>query len=73
MRRWDESLWLITPAEFAELPDGTVLESISHTTVEKGNDYIDQDVRFGHLAFGVRDPYSHPQAIYFTKFLVAQE
>lgn len=72
MRRWNKDLWLITPAEFEQLPDGTVLESINSETVTKGVDDIDQAVRFGHLAFGVRDPYNHTQAIYFTKFLVAQ-
>lgn len=72
MRRWDETLWLITPSEFAELPDGTELVCINDETAVKGQDDIDQDTRFGHLAYGVRDPYNHPQAKFFTKFLVAQ-
>ena len=52
---WDKEhkLLLITPEEFAELPDGTELTSILGSKAIKGQDYIDDDTRAGHLAFGV--------------------
>lgn len=51
---WDDekTLWLITPEEFARLPDGFELTAINGDTAIKGKDYIDQDTRFGHLAWG---------------------
>jgi len=48
----DENLWLITPEQFENLPDGTELISINGDKVVKGEDYIDQDTRGGYLAFG---------------------
>lgn len=52
---WDEDkeLLLLTPAEFAQLPDGTALTCIDGEVAIKGTDYIDDDTRFGHLAYGV--------------------
>jgi hypothetical protein len=44
---------LITPVEFAALPDGTELISIMGDIKVKGIDYIDDDTRGGYLAFGV--------------------
>jgi hypothetical protein len=61
-------LWLLTPAEYDQLPAGTVLTSIAGSTHVKGVDKIDMDVRFGHLAYGVLDPASHKEAELFTKF-----
>lgn len=57
MKKWDEEsgLWLLTPEEFTKLPDGVILESISlyRHKVIKGKDPIDQDTRFGCLAYGL--------------------
>lgn len=50
----DGLLWLLTPKEFKELPDGTVLESINGTFAFKGKDDIDLDDRFGFIAWGLR-------------------
>lgn len=73
---WDdkgeESLWLLTPFEFEQLPDGIKLESISGTIKTKGKDEIDMDTRFGQIAWGVRNIKNHPQAKYFTKFLLTK-
>lgn len=52
MINWDDKLWLITPEEFKKLPDGFVLISILGTIAVKGKDYVDQDTRGGHLAYG---------------------
>ncbi len=49
----DHKLLLLTPAELAGLPDGQELTSIDDEVVVKGRDYIDDDTRFGHLAYGV--------------------
>lgn len=51
---WDEekTLWLVTPAEFARLPDGMELTAIDGEKVIKGKDWIDNDTRFGHMAYG---------------------
>ncbi len=58
MRIWDDTeippLFLLTPAEFANLPDGSILECIDGEKVVKGRDYIDMDTRYGHIAFGIR-------------------
>ncbi len=71
MHAWDDkgedSLILFTPAEIALLPDGIELESIGGHKVVKGRDYIDDDTRFGHTAFGVRNPLKHVEAELFTK------
>ncbi len=61
-------LYLVTPAELKEIPDGVELESISGEKVIKGKDYIDDDTRAGYLARGIRDPLNHPEAQLFTKF-----
>ena len=44
---------LLTLGQFAILPDGTALVSISGRTVIKGKDYIDNETRGGYLAYGV--------------------
>lgn len=69
MTRWDEDgLWLFTPTEFDQLPDGIELTAIDGTRATKGRDKIDQDVRFGHLAWGVYDPLNHEHQHLFTIF-----
>jgi len=55
MRKWDDEkdpLVLLTPEEFAQIPPGVTLTSISGTKAVKGVDEIDLDVRYGHIAFG---------------------
>ena len=47
-----ENLWLLTEEEYNNLPDGTLLLSIKHEYVVKGEDYIDMDTRFGVIAYG---------------------
>lgn len=63
MIKWAEegknSLWLLTPAELTKIPTGTVLECINKKFYTVGIDKIDDDVRFGHLAYGVRNPFEH--------------
>lgn len=63
MLKWtadgENSLWLLTPAEFAKIPDGAVLECFDGKLKTKGVDYIDDDLRGGHLAYGVRNPFNH--------------
>lgn len=73
MIQWDDSLWLFSIPEFEQLPDGIELTSISGTKVTKGVDYIDQDTRFGYLAFGVRDPHTHPLGELFTAFVLERK
>lgn len=68
MREWDDNLYLFTPDEFNQLPDGIELTALDNSTVVKGKDKIDQDVRFGHLAFGVIDPWNHPLKDLFLLF-----
>lgn len=71
MRLWsDESnLWLLTPEEFLEVPDGTVLLSISDDTVVKGKDYIDDDIRFGVIAYGLTPTMAESQGL-MDKFII---
>ena len=53
MKKWNEELWLLTPKEYEELRDGVMLKCIDGEIVKKGVDHIDQDVRFGCIAFGL--------------------
>lgn len=56
-------LRLLTPKEYLSLPLGTKLGCINGQTVGKSVDsddpksdnYVDQDIRFGRLAFGLID------------------
>lgn len=73
MRQWDEDenpLWLFTPEEYNQLPDGIDLESINGKSYTKGKDYIDDDTRFGYLAYGIRSPKSHPLSELFLVFML---
>lgn len=69
----EENLWLLTPEEFIEVPNGTVLLSINDEhKVEhkvKGKDYIDDDTRFGVLAYGLTPMMAESQGI-MDKFIV---
>jgi len=53
--RWskDSPLWLCPEKQFADLPDGIALHSISGKVAVKGRDAIDDDTRFGYLAYGI--------------------
>jgi len=76
MQLWskDSGLYLFTPEEFEKLPDGIALESISGFTkyYVKGVDKIDQDIRFGYLAYGVKDPWNHPEKHLFLTFILSE-
>ena len=48
-----EVIDLLTPEEFQRLPMGTILLSIFGRETIKGRDIIDDDMRAGHLAFGI--------------------
>ncbi len=54
-----EIIELQTPEEFAALPDGTLLISISGEEKIKGRDDIDLDTRFGRIAWGLPDRRVH--------------
>jgi hypothetical protein len=63
MAPWSDDpkgLFLFTVEEFTRLPDGTELTCIDGSIAIKGKDSIDQDVRFGHMAYGINDPWNHP-------------
>lgn len=70
MQLWshETNLYLFTPAEFEKLPDGTKLESINGCIATKGTDRVDLDTRYGHIAYGVRDPDTHPLKHLFLLF-----
>ena len=68
MIKFDEKLWLFTPEEFNQLPDGIRLICINGSEVVKGQNYIDMDTRFGYMSYGVINPTTHEYAEYFTKF-----
>ena len=70
MQLWskEDDLHLFTIEEFKQLPDGTELTSINNKKVIKGKDYIDLDIRFGHIAYGVTDPWNHPLKDLFLLF-----
>lgn len=59
MAPWDNAkgvnpvLMLLTPEEFLFLPDGAILTCIDGSKAVKGKDYIDDDTRGGHLAYGI--------------------
>ena len=51
----DDPLWLLTLEEFALVPEGSTLDCINGRRVVKGVDYIDDETRYGVLAYGVRE------------------
>jgi len=51
---WDGGLALIPGEWHAQLPIGLVLEGIDGTPVTVGTDYVDGDIRYGCLAYGLR-------------------
>lgn len=73
MQRWNENgLYLLTPEEFEKIPEGTELTCIDGSISVKGKDIIDTDTRFGHMAFGVNDPWNHPLKHLFLLFKLMQ-
>jgi hypothetical protein len=70
VQKWsdDNDLWLLTIEEFIEVPNGTVLLSISDDTAVKGKDYIDDDTRFGCMAYGLTPTMAESQGL-MDKFI----
>lgn len=68
MIKWNDTLWLFTVEEYNQLPDGFVLTDVFGKPAVKGHDYIDMDIRYNHMAYGVSNPLDHPEAELFTKF-----
>jgi hypothetical protein len=62
-------LWLLTPDEFKELPNGTLLRSITYEDKIKGLDYIDDDTRFGVLGYGLTPAMAKAQGL-MDKFII---
>ena len=71
MRKWSDetNLCLLTPEEYAELPDGTMLLCIDDETYIKGKDYIDNDTRYGYLAYGLTPIMAESQGL-MHKFVI---
>lgn len=67
--KWDQQLWLLTEEEFSEVPDETVLLSISNEIKVKGKDKISDDTRFGVLAYGLTPIMAEAQGL-MGKFIV---
>ena len=44
---------LLTQSELDALPEGTEVICIDGTKLIKGKDYLDNDTRFGYLAYGL--------------------
>lgn len=61
MVKWDDELYIFTLEEYEQLPNGIELYSITGESKIKGKDFIfiDGDIRFGHMAYGVKNPWSH--------------
>lgn len=74
MQLWSKEtdLYLFTPEEYEQLPYGFELTCIDGTTSKKDIDKVDGDTRFGHLAFGVTDPWNHPHKDLFLVFKLKQ-
>lgn len=74
MQLWDNEtgLYLFNEKEYAQLPDGIELETISGKFMTKGVDKIDMDTRWGTLAFGVRKPFEHELKDLFLLFTLAE-
>jgi hypothetical protein len=68
MGRWDEKLFLFTPEELNKIPDGTVVSCIDGRDYVKGTDILDDDIRFGYTAYGVKDPWNHELKNLFLTF-----
>jgi len=60
------------PEELARIPEGTVLTCIDEENYIKGKDQLDDDTRFGHTAYGVKDPWNHPLKDLFLIFKIIE-
>ena len=72
MIKFGPNLWIFTETEFDQLPDGIELTSVTGNKAVKGNDYIDLDKRFNHIAYGVSDPWNHKEKHLFLMFGLCQ-
>jgi hypothetical protein len=72
MQKWDEDLYLFMPEELARIPEGKVLTCIDEENYIKGKDQLDDDTRFGHTAYGVKDPWNHPLKDLFLIFKIIE-
>jgi hypothetical protein len=68
MRSWEDKLYLFTPEEFKQLPDGTEVKSVRGNIKVKGKDIINIDTRYGYTPWGVKDPWNHPLKDLFLIF-----
>lgn len=50
-----DPLWLLSPEQLEEVPDGTILHTIMGEEVVVGQDKIDRETRFGYLGYGLRE------------------
>jgi len=55
----DGLLWLLTPDEIDDMPTGLVLECINGSRAVVGKSKIDDDTRFGYIAYGIRGHREH--------------
>ena len=65
MQLWDNesNLWLLTPEEFTEVPDGTVLLCITDELKVKGKDNFASDTRGGCIAYGLTPAMAESQGL----------
>lgn len=70
MTRWEGDFWLLTPEEAQQLPDGVEFESINGDITQDRQSILGRGIRFGHLAWGVRDPFNHEQRNFFLTFIL---
>lgn len=55
-----EPLWLLTPGELDQLPDGITLTSIHGKTVVTGRNHLGLDTRMGVTAYGILESQIKP-------------
>jgi hypothetical protein len=65
MVKWEdgkgsETLYLLTPAEMQQIPDGIMVTDIFNESFAKGSKPMDDDTRGGYLAYGVKNIFHHP-------------
>lgn len=72
MLHWDSDLYIFTPEELARIPEGTVLTCINEKNYTKGKDHLDDDTRYGHTDYGVKDPWNHSLKNLFLIFKIIE-
>lgn len=70
--KFGPNLWIFTEKEFNQLPEGIELTSVTGNKAVKGKDYIDLDIRFNHIAYGVNNPWNHKEKHLFLMFGLCQ-